>query len=609
MPQTHWTHWRTRWALITITGLLVACGGGSSDSDNSQAPSDPLQSYRQQTVQWTECDPSILGYSYDSLNKLQASDRLRCSLITAPLDWANVERGNIVLSVMRLAAGQKDKRRGALLFNPGGPGIDGLSITFRLFEAFDDSSPSSAQGAMQRRLLQEYDMVGFSPRGTGASTRLDCATNEVTRWTDLSAAGWSTPDNLGNIRYNASKSAQACLKNPITPYINTDASARDLDLLRGLLGDERLNYVGYSYGTWLGAWYASLFPEKVGRMVLDSAMNFSTHFDQMNYTQTLARQRLLDEVLVPYAVRHADYFHLGASDAQVRAIMPSLSPKMQVVLARRLSGLGYSRNSADPYLGYMAAARGLDQELKALADPLDEAAVQAALQAHTFDPAIDARNMLLREVANGLYRDYLNLWVKPSDQSIALDSKAAVFAATSCNDSTPSITDQSTWLAKVQSLASQAPMFFQGLLLPEILACAYWDGPRVKKPDPAALQNAPLLFVQSQYDTATATEGADAFFAQLPAARRVYVRGDFQHGVYPYGDDCVDPVVTRYLLGETPAQREAICPGLPLLQDMPQTSRASAAPAREAMIFNNPRQAEKHIEEFKRAISPSLAPQ
>ena len=360
-------------AAVALAAGLAACGGG-----NSSSPPDPLQPYRTQAVQWAECDTSILGPRSPKLETLWAlaGERLRCAMVRAPLDWSNPGRGDVTLAVMRLAAGTPSKRRGALLFNPGGPGEDGLGNALTLLDAFALGNPDSPLGAQQLRLLAEYDMVGFSPRGMGASTQLHCATNELKRFVDYSPAGWDAPDNLANTHYNGRKTAEACQKNPLTPYINTDATARDMDLLRGLLGDDKLNYVGYSYGTWLGAWYASLFPERVGRMVLDSALDFDTTIEKsLLHSQPPARQRLFDEVMVPYAVRHPDVFRLGATEAEVRAIMPRLHPRVQAVLAEFLSGLGYRRVDAMAYLGHIAAAQGLDMVLQSVPDAADASAV------------------------------------------------------------------------------------------------------------------------------------------------------------------------------------------------------------------------------------------
>ena len=585
-----------------VLASLSACGGGSSH--------DPVQKYREQTLQWTECDPTILGTMSPVIAGLwaQAGDRLRCSVVKAPLDWGDAGRGDVAISVMRVAAGVPEKRRGALFFNPGGPGADGLNFAFSLFHAFSGSNPDSPQGARQLQLLNEYDMVGFSPRGTGSSTQLTCGTNEMSRLVHSSAAEWDTPENIANANYNGSKTAEACLKNPVTPYINTDATARDMDLMRGLLGDEKLNYVGYSYGTWLGAWYASLFPEKVGRMVLDSSTDFTATLEQSVFLgQPPARQRLLEDVMVPYAVRHADVFGLGATDAEVRANLPSLSPKMQQVVGSALSRLGYSRTSADEYLNTIAAARGLDILLKAAPNPSDPEAVGDALDGYVFDVSDAARDKSVRNIAENLFQTYAFLWIQPKPESISLNPEAAVLTAVHCND-TAATTDLTVWAELVRGLAQRAPMFFAGML--EVHSCAFWGGPKVNKPDLTPMKQLDVLFVQSQYDSATYTEGANAFFAQLPGARRAYVPGDFQHGVYPYTDACVDPLVTDYLLGESPKVRETVCTAHPLAQDAPKPSANQQTSSADRVtgtppVYKDPEQARKQLEEFKRGLIPS----
>ncbi|WP_051237502.1 alpha/beta fold hydrolase [Ottowia thiooxydans] len=568
---------------------LSACGGDGTP--------DPLQKYREQTVQWTHCDPTILGEENNTLSTLDPSvgERLRCSYVRAPLDWSNTERGDVVVAVMRLAAGTPEKRQGSLLFNPGGPGQDGLADALSLFSAFANSNPDNPQGARQLRLLNEFDMVGFSPRGTGASTRLECSTNELEREVDMSAAEWDTPENIENATYNNAKTAQACLKNPITPYINTDATARDMDLLRGLLGDEKLNYVGYSYGTWLGSWYANLFPEKVGRMVLDSSLDFTSTFDDaLEVGQPLARQRLLDEVMIPYAVRHEDHFRLGSTGTEVSAVISALSPGVQQSLIGGLTKLTYSRTSANEFLANISAAQALDAVLKAAPDPADTAAIQEDLDEYVLDPVNPVRNEALRSVLKSLYAVYLErAEAKPS--SFNLDSSEAVRAAVTCND-TLAITDSTTWVERIRGVAQRAPLFFAAMLQNP---CSFWGGPTVSKPALTPMKSLNVLMVQSQYDAATNTDGANTFFAQLPAARRVYVSGDFQHAIYPYVDSCVDPIVTNYLLGESPAQRETVCTGHPLELDALNLNSSTKA-ASVSPIYKDAERARELIERFKR---------
>ena len=593
---------------IAMAASLMACGGG--DSTDSSTP-NPLPAYRQQTLEWAPCDETILGLPKETTRKRwdQLGTRLQCSTMRVPMDWAQPDRSDVFVSVMRVAAADPVQRRGALLFNPGGPGIDGLGNALSLIFAFDQSNPESQQGALQLRLLDSYDMVGFSPRGVGASTRLLCATNELERFVDNAPTGL-TDANLASAAYNDRKTAEACLKNPLAPHINTDATARDLDLLRDLLGEAKLNFVGYSYGTWLGSWYASLFPDKVGRMVLDSSMDFTGTFEQAATSMSLGRQLLHDEILVPYAVRHNAYFQLGASAAEIDALLQTLSPQMKDVLSRILgaSFSGSSNSDISRYTTTLAATRGLDTVLKTLPELTDKAAVEAAAAQYVFIFDDDERDEATRSQAIEIYSQFFST---SGSKPVRLSEENATFLAVTCND-THATTDIQSWRAALRAIASRAPFFFSNAISNP---CVYWGGPRVTKPDLTAMKGLDVLMVQTQYDHATPSEGADRFFAQLPNARRVYVPGELRHAVFPYTDTCVDATVLRYLLGETPTQRETSCPSKPLEQDAAAekaaaqsfyTLRLASAPNRSAQAepptYLDPQAAQDLIDHFKEGI-------
>lgn len=589
---------------LAAATVLVACGGSSS------AP-DPLQPYRTQALQWAPCDPTILGSSEEETREpWQAlGDRLQCATMRAPMDWAQPDRSDVFISVMRVASAQPAQRRGSMLFNPGGPGGDGLSLALTLFSAFGQSNPDSTQGALQLRLLDSYDMVGFSPRGTGASTRLNCATNELMRFTDLSPLQLGDANAI-NVDYNDRKTAEACQKNPLTPYISTDAAARDMDLLRGLLGDAKLNYVGYSYGTLLGSWYASLFPDKVGRMVLDSAVDFNSTPQQVFVDMALARQRLHEQVLLPYAARHSDYFGMGTtSSADISARLLALSSPMQGILSGSLGDLTYSAGAADSYIDTLQAAWGLDQVLGRVADRADEEAVKAAVQQQVFVVGQHERDQTVRTRAQELYQDYRESYLQFEPESFNLNEENSTFWAVTCTNSPYRSSSAASW-ANTRSTAQAAPFFF-GVTMGD--ACIYWPAPRAAKPALSAMQRLDVLLVQAQYDAATATEGADRLFAQLPQAKRVYVPGEYQHGVFPYTDSCVDSTVVNYLLGQAPRERQTACQANPLAQDLPAEPAPAAAtsatraakpisPAAEPPTYLNPEEAKKLIDHFKAGI-------
>lgn len=197
-----------------------------------------------QTIEWEPCDDAY-GLEAAQVAKLEAKgadpEALRCAMVEAPLDWTKPEQDDsIMLAVMTLPASGQE-RIGSLLLNPGGPGESGLELGYGL----------AAQAGMED-VRAHYDLVAFDPRGIGRSTPLRC-------------------DGLPGSQ--ALQLAYCADTDPLANSMGTAQVARDMDLLRALLGDDEMHYLGYSYGTYLGGTYATMFPERVGRMVLDSALS------------------------------------------------------------------------------------------------------------------------------------------------------------------------------------------------------------------------------------------------------------------------------------------------------------------------------------------------
>ena len=198
-------------------------------------------------------------------------------MVRAPLDWSDPSAGDIQLSVIRSRATGGDPI-GSLLTNPGGPGASGVAL-------IRDSLDFAVGAALQ----ESYDTIGFDPRGVGESTAVTCydAADMDAYLFDIPADPRGSEGWTQELLDNHQAFAEACDANSdgILPYITTDNAARDMDLLRGVLGDEKLNYLGYSYGTFLGATYAKLFPERVGRLVLDGAIDPSVSGLEVSTTQ------------------------------------------------------------------------------------------------------------------------------------------------------------------------------------------------------------------------------------------------------------------------------------------------------------------------------------
>ena len=553
---------------IPMATSLVACGGGDS-------PADPLARYKTQTLQWKECNSSAW----------QVVANLQCVDFVAPLDYATPDKGDITIAAMRVPA-MSDQRKGAIFFNPGGPGANGLENGLGLLSAILQQQGASPQvTSLQAQLLNSYDLLGFTPRGTGQINPMRC--DPVSQLvTDETSAGLNRPGNQAALNANARAEAQSCQASPLTPHISSDATARDMDLLRSLMGDRKISYIGYSYGTWLGAWYGRLFPERVDRMVLDSVADVSDAHIDFNEYQPIARDTLLNGLIAPYAARHAAIYGLGNTPQDVRAGLAALAPELKFAIARQTGGWMYSNENTGQILTTLAAAQGLQQLLDQKL-----AVTEERIEAHTYGPYdTPANRTTIRETAQKLSKTVddvqsqtMNIGA-PDPTGVTLGPtgggiNTAVFLAIMCNDYAFPSQDPADWHALNNRIAEEAPFFGGGALPTQ--ACMYWPLPPVPQPPLSALQSlGNVLMVQSQYDIATPTPGAMKGFAALPKARMVYVTDEYNHGVFPYNTDCVDEPVLRHLLGQSPSARQTDCPASGVATPLDRiASKSEASPA------------------------------
>jgi pimeloyl-ACP methyl ester carboxylesterase len=210
--------------------------------DPATAPE--FSKYYKQHVNWTDCGADFV-----------------CAKVTVPVDWKKPAGASIQIAAIKLpAAGNKI---GSLLVNPGGPGVSGITYA------------KAARQAFGQPLLRSYDIVGFDPRGVGESDPVKCLPDSQL---DEYVSADATPDDQTEVDAAVAETkhfAAACEQNtgPLLDHVDTLSTVRDLDVLRAVLGDDVLTYHGASYGTYIGAWYAQTFPWRVGRMVLDGAVD------------------------------------------------------------------------------------------------------------------------------------------------------------------------------------------------------------------------------------------------------------------------------------------------------------------------------------------------
>ena len=564
--------------MVTFVALLQACGGGRN-------PADPLASFKQQKLVWQACDPTLWGVFEKPITDLGL--RVKCALMRAPLDYSNPARGELQVALARAAAEQPQLRIGSIVINPGGPGGDGLMFGPLYGTVLTNADPATPAGKLLKEMSSRYDLIGFSPRGVGSSSSLTCSSPELLEVV-VDPRFDRSPENLTKVLRNARLQAQGCAKNPLMQYINTDATARDMELMRGILGEPKLNFVGLSYGTWLGVWYASLFPERVGRMLLDSSMNVAGSFDDATLLQEVGTSRVVDQIFAPYAARHPGRFNLGSSAAQVSSALLALPATLQEELFANISFVSSGTIDAD-VLG-MTAAVGL-QVLRLRLPHATPKQLHTAIDAYAFTPGPDnaAVSQVAHELATKLLtpRERAPNFTKPSD---------AVYRAVLCNDMATA-GDEPYWVTVGNQYAARYPMFGGASTYNP---CLYWSAPVTRKPALAPVtQVGPLLMLQSRFDAKTRIEGAMFTLAALPNARMIVVEDEYKHGLFPYGNSCVDGQVADYFVnGKMPA-RISSCPGKTLPSDTAAVAASSGqtpqAAAPGAAIYKDVVQSQEMI--------------
>ena len=235
---------------------------GASPSGN-QSPNatalNKLEDFYKQKVAWSKC------------KKHPANE---CANVKVPLDYKKPGGKTITIAMMKVPA-KSGKPIGTLFVNPGGPGGSGIDLAANASEAFSAA------------VRNKYDIVGFDPRGVGSSTAVDCVSDaELAKIMDTDV-DLSTPEGQQTDKAVTEQEAKGCQEKSgeLLAHVGTESAARDLDILRGLVGDKKLNYLGFSYGTSLGGMYANLFPKKAGRLVLDGAVDPQLGGARMGYEQ------------------------------------------------------------------------------------------------------------------------------------------------------------------------------------------------------------------------------------------------------------------------------------------------------------------------------------
>ncbi|MFJ6652798.1 alpha/beta hydrolase [Microbacterium sp. NPDC091313] len=493
--------------VVLLAASLSACFFAPTPiptrSPDTSGVSAELLPYYGQQLTWTRCE----------------GDRFDCATVTAPRDWDDPSAGDLQLAVIRQRATSQE-RVGSLLTNPGGPGASG----------YDFVRDASSQ-LVPTAVAEHYDVIGFDPRGVGRSSAVHC---EDAAGTDallygIPAGTRGSPEWEDALTDEAETYADACEANSdgLLPYISTVAAAKDMDLLRAVLGDTTLNYLGYSWGTALGARYADLFPERVGRMVLDGAMDPSVPGALVGAEQAVGFQRTLEAFFTDCAERD-DCPYAGTLDD----MLGDLSALLARVDRRPLDAADGRRVGADTVLtGIISTLYSpgswswLRQGLTQIEDG-DPAAILAA--ADSYNGRVD-----------GEY---------PSNTNDA-------FQAYNCMDyPVDSAEVQQQAQDRVNSAAPTVAPYWFGVDM-----CASWTTPPTGERTAVSADGAPpIVVVGTTGDPATPYEWAQSLAQQLTSGVLITRVGEGHTG-YNQGNTCVDDAVDAYLVDGTPPASDLTC--------------------------------------------------
>ncbi|MFG3495633.1 alpha/beta hydrolase [Streptomyces sp. NPDC047928] len=498
---------RTSTLAIAVFGLLLSgCTDGgaprpaSASATGAAAAPAELRTYYDQRLSWRECGAP--GYE--------------CATVKAPLDYAKPAGDRIDLAVARIKATGPGKRLGSLLVNPGGPGGSAVGY-LQAYAGIGYPAPVRAR----------YDMVAVDPRGVARSEPVECLDGpQMDAYTQID----QTPDDQREtdaLEAAFKNFAAGCEKRSgrILPHVSTVETARDMDIVRSVLGDEKLNYVGASYGTFLGATYAELFPARTGRLVLDGAMDPSLGAEELNRDQTAGFE-------TAFQAFAADC--VEESDCPLGSVSPADAADRLTAFFKRVDAEPVPTGD-DRALGESLATTGV------IAAMYDEAAWPQLREALT--EAMGGEGSALLALADSYYE-------REGDGSYS--NLMFANAAVNCLDQPPAFTGPAAVTAAAPSFEKASPVFGRGLAW-AALNCTYWPTKPTGTPHRIKAEGAaPILVVGTTRDPATPYKWAEALADQLSSGTLLTYEGD-GHTAYGRGSDCVDTAINAYLLdGKVP---------------------------------------------------------
>ncbi|HYO39032.1 MAG TPA: alpha/beta hydrolase [Nocardioidaceae bacterium] len=506
--------------VLTLAGALGGCTLGSSG-----APAEPSSTSRPalSPVATSSAPPPTAGlrrYYGQRLDWTDCSDGQQCATLQVPLDYARPADRSIDLALLKVSATSEAQRRGSLVINPGGPGRSGKDYA------------AVAEQALGPELGRAYDVVGFDPRGVGESTPVECGSDEQQNAlvdSDPSpdtAAERRTTDRL--IR----GLGESCLRDSgaLARHVSTVEVAKDMDVLRAALGEPRLTYFGASYGTFIGATYAELFPDKIDRMVLDGAIDPAASTVEVNLVQARGFETAL-RAYIGACIEAGDCYLGDSVDEGVRRVQELLRDVETEPLS---TSSGRELTAGNAVYGIWVPL------YSKLSWPVLDAGLQGAFEGDG-SVLMNLADQYLQRTAEGKYST----------------NSAEVFNAINCLDRDDGV--PSSEVERYEPRFEKASPTFGSIFAYSISTCASWPVHSGRQPQPVRAEGSPpIMVVGTTRDPATPLVWSRALADQLPQGVLVTRDGDGHLG-FRAGSACTDLAVERYLIDGVVPTKDVIC--------------------------------------------------
>ncbi|MBU6202086.1 MAG: alpha/beta hydrolase [Acidobacteria bacterium] len=481
--------------------VLAACSGGTGEGssstvddrvDDGTGTTAPVAEVPIDPIQWGPCDD------------LPAESTIRCATLQVPYSYEEPTIGTFSLHVKMRPAGDASGRIGSMLVNPGGPGFGGSSLATNANYYFSSS------------LLEVFDIVAWDPRGTGLSTpAIDCI-DDYDPYFGLDSPPETEEERIALIDATSDFNARCSERSgEILPWVSTRASAQDMDSLRRALGEDRITYFGFSYGSELGGTWATMFPGTVRAAVLDGASDPNEPPVQQALNQAAGFERTLDSFLAACSADATCEFHNGG-DAE------GAFDRLFVAIDERPLATSPGRTVVTQGVAYTAVAQAM------YADYLWPELERALAAAQRGD-------------GSGLLKLYDEYYQRKPDGTYGNELEA--FLAISCLDNRDATTVEEVE-AEVDRFVEVAPRF--GANFAYGYACALWPVPAADAVAVTAKGAGPIVVVGTTGDAATPLESTKRLAASLDDGRLVVVEAN-QHTGYGV-NQCVIDAVDRYLI-------------------------------------------------------------